>query len=343
LTSAKLPHLSLNEGKRAQLYHERGMMLADKELLFHMPLPVNVITHFSPYLTHAIICESDKSIPVEEYPPMYSLGPDEHRRLSVSGLAQVTYVDTPVTHADAASLRPMSITVVAGGINSQAFTTIFQWMLDSCVGEAIAEIPGATMTFTKLLHVMATAEVFETPVVLKEQVYEFLEKASVSLPFDDFKNFVLHAAKNHAARPLVVDSISKAYRLLRQKDKDGILALKAFTISPTLTTAIPQGTTIRPLMRPFGRTGIRRPPKPVVHAATLTTFQSNVPKTRATNASNLAILREIEPKLSTRILFPKVKASAIAAISLVILPETAPPPPPPPPHRHVTTVASLAI
>lgn len=67
---------------------------------------------------------------------------------------------------------------------------------------------------------MAAAEVLKTPVLLKEQVYSHLEKALVYSPFDDFKNFVLHAAKDHAARSTVVDSISKMCREKRLEQSD---------------------------------------------------------------------------------------------------------------------------
>ena len=175
-----------------------------------MPLPVNVITHFSAYLRDAIACESNQ-IPIEEYPPVHSFGPDEHGRLSTFGPALVTFPDSAVTYAGAAGARLISITVLASAVITHAFKAIFQWMLDSCDGNGIAAIPGATTTFTELVHLMAAAEVLKAPFFLTEQIYRSIERAVVNLPFDDFGNFLGHAARDHPARSLVVASVSKAY------------------------------------------------------------------------------------------------------------------------------------
>jgi hypothetical protein len=223
LTSADLPNLRLNKGKEAQLYVDHAAPFADKEPLSHRPLPVNMITHFSASFKQAITFELDKNIPIEEYPLVYSVGPDEHGRLSTFGPAPVTYADTAVTYSNAAGVGPISITVMASGISNQAFKTILEWMLDSRRGEGIAEIAGAKMTITELLHVMAAAEVLKTPIIPKEQVYGFLEQVLVNLPLDDLKNFVRHAAKGHAAQSIVVDSVSKAYREERLEQVDTYL------------------------------------------------------------------------------------------------------------------------
>ena len=176
-----------------------------------MPLPVNVITHFSAYLRDAIACESS-SVPIEEYPPVYSFGPDEHGRLSTFGPALVTFPDSVITYAGAAGAHLISMTVLASAVSTQAFKTIFQWMLDSCNGNGIAEIPGAAVTFTELVHLVAAAEVLKAPFFLIEPICRSIERALANLPFNDFENFLRHAARDHPARSLVAASVGKAYR-----------------------------------------------------------------------------------------------------------------------------------
>jgi hypothetical protein len=117
--------------------------------------------------------------------------------------------------------------------------------------------------------------------------------------------------------------------LLLRMGKDGTLALKAFMISPILTTAT-EGAILRPMtigapVTPFGRMRSRHPPEPVVNAATLTILPKNVLKMHAISATSVAILPGIALRLPARTtILPTFKTSAAAAKSLVITQRTAP-------------------